>query len=271
MEGLFQPVDPDEPRVSEPRRRLVPFGAVLPNLITLLALCAGLTAIRMAIEHRYELAVAAIVFAAILDGIDGRMARYFRSTSRFGAELDSLADFVDFGVAPAFLLYVWLLDGLGSFGWICALVLAICTGLRLARFNAALEDPKTPDWHKDFFVGIPAPAGALAVMLPIYLAKMGVPVPSEAAMAVAIYTLAIALLMVSRFPTLSGKRFGQRIRRDAVVPVLVVGVLMIALLASYPFSFLATISVLYLAHLPFAWRMWNRKTAADSAAHGLSA
>lgn len=271
MEGLFQPVDPDESRVEEPQRRPVPFAAVLPNLITLLALCAGLTAIRMAIEHRYELAMAAIVFAAILDGIDGRMARYLRSTSRFGAELDSLADFVDFGVAPAFLLYVWVLDGLGSFGWICALVLAICTGLRLARFNAALDDPATPDWHKDFFVGIPAPAGALVVMLPIYLAKVGVPIPREAAMPVAIYTLAIGLLMVSRFPTLSGKRFGQRIRRDAVVPVLVVGVLMIALLASYPFSFMAVVSVLYLAHLPFAWRMWGTRNAATAAAGKASA
>ena len=137
MDGLFPPVDPEAGR-GRPRRRLVPFTAVLPNLVTLLGLCAGLTAIRMAVEHRFDLAVAAIIFAIILDGIDGRLARYFRATSRFGEQLDSLADFVNFGVAPAIFLYVWRLDELSSFGWICALVLAICTGLRLARFNAAL-------------------------------------------------------------------------------------------------------------------------------------
>ena len=258
MESLFPPVDPDTPP-DHKRRRQVPFVAVLPNMLTLLALCAGLTAIRMAIEHRFELAVAAIVLAAVLDGVDGRMARYLRSTSRFGAELDSLADFVDFGVAPAFLLYVWALDGLGSLGWICALVFAICTGLRLARFNAALQaEPPPPDWHKEFFVGIPAPAGALAVLLPVYLSELGLPMPGEAAAPVALFTLVVAFLMVSRFPTLSGKRFGQRVPRDAVLPLLVVSVLLIALLASYPFSFLAVGSVLYLGHLPFAWRAWHK-------------
>ena len=261
MESLFPPVDPDRPPEGAARRRFVPIAAVLPNVVTLLAMCAGVTAIRMAIEHRYELAVAAILLAAILDGIDGRMARYLRATSRFGAELDSLADFVAFGVAPAILLYVWILDGLGSMGWICALVLAICAGLRLARFNAALAANASPEWQKDFFVGIPAPAGALLILLPIYLRKIGLPIPEEVAAAVAIYTLAIALLMVSRFPTFSGKRVGQRLPRDSVLPVLVVSVLLIAFLASYPFAFLAAGSVLYLAHLPWAWRMWNRAAA----------
>ena len=266
VEPLFPPIDPDPPPEGGVRRRQVSFGTVLPNMVTLLALCAGLTAIRMAIEGRFELAVAAIVLAAVLDGLDGRMARYFRSTSRFGAELDSLADFVDFGVAPAFILYVWILDGLGSNGWICALVLAICTGLRLARFNAALQSAApVPEWQKDFFVGVPAPAGAITVLLPIFLAKGGLPIPTEAAVPVAIYTLLVALLMVSTVPTLSGKRFGHRIPRHAILPVLVVGVLLIALLASYPFSFLALGSILYLAHLPFAWRAWHRNSAAHAA------
>ena len=261
MASLFPPVDPDGPADASPRRRLTPSAAVLPNLITLLALCAGLTAIRMAIEHRYEVAFAAILFAAILDGIDGRMARYLRATSRFGAELDSLADFVDFGVAPAFLLYVWALDELGSIGWICALVLAICTGLRLARFNSALQVP-APDWHKDFFVGVPAPAGALVVLLPIYLDRMGLTIPSQATGAVALYTVFVAFLMVSRLPTLSGKRFGRRVPRDGVLPVLVVGVLLVALLASYPFTFMAFGALIYLIHLPLAWRLWMRADAA---------
>lgn len=261
MAGLFPPVDPEAPQ-SRPRGRLVPFTAVVPNLFTLLGLCAGLTAIRMAVEGRFDFAVALILLAAILDGIDGRLARYFRATSTFGEQLDSLADFVDFGVAPAILLYAWRLDGLGSFGWICALVLAICAALRLARFNAALvsQEPMR-DWEKDFFVGIPAPAGAITVLLPIFLERIGIIELRIAAIVVAIYALVIGLLMVSRLPTLSGKRIGQRIPRDSVLPVLVIGVLVVAFLASYPFSFLAVASIAYLAHLPFAWRQWNAAAA----------
>ena len=265
MAGLFPPVDP-EAESDRPRGRLVPFTAVLPNLVTLLALCAGLTAIRMAVEHRFDVAIAAIIFALILDAVDGRLARYFRSTSRFGAELDSLADFVDFGVAPAIFLYVWRLDELSSFGWICALVLAICTGLRLARFNAALasEEPR-PDWHRDFFVGIPAPAGAFAVLLPFFLERIGAIEVRIAAVVVAGYALVIALLMVSRVPTWSGKRIGERIPRDKVLPVLVLAVLLVALFASYPFTFLAFAALLYLAHLPLAWRAYGRAAARSDA------
>lgn len=257
--GLFPPVDPDG-RERRPRRA-VPFTAVLPNLVTLLGLCVGLTAIRMAVEHRFDVAIAAIVLAVILDGLDGRLARYFRATSKFGEQLDSLADFVDFGVAPAMLLYIWKLDDLSSFGWICAMVLAICTGLRLARFNAALlSDVPRPDWHRDFFVGVPAPAGAVLVLLPFCLERVGAHLNFPPAV-VAIFALVIALLMVSRLPTLSGKRIGNKIPRDTVLPVLVIGVLLVAFLASYPFSFLALGSIAYLLHLPFAWRLWSRARA----------
>jgi len=269
MAGLFPPVDPDS-RKGRPRGRLVPFTAVIPNLVTLLGLCAGLTAVRMAVEHRFDVAVVLIIFAVILDGLDGRLARYFRATSKFGEQLDSLADFVDFGVAPAMLLYVWRLDDLSSFGWICALVLAICTGLRLARFNAALlSDEPRPDWLRDFFVGVPAPAGAVVVLLPLFLERAGIVDARIASVLVAGYALLIAFLMVSRLPTLSGKRIGQRIPRDNVLPVLVLAVLVVGLLASYPFSFLAIASVLYLAHLPFAWRAWKRADA-KSARHAES-
>jgi CDP-diacylglycerol---serine O-phosphatidyltransferase len=263
MAGLFPPVDPLARR-GRPRRRLVPFTAVLPNLVTLVALCAGLTAIRMAVEHRFDVAVAAIILAIILDGIDGRVARYFRATSKFGEQLDSLADFVNFGVAPGIFIYVWRLDDLSSFGWICALVFAICTGLRLARFNAALaaEDPD-PDWQRDFFVGAPAPAGAGLIFFPFFLERIGADL-RVAAFVVAVYSILIALLMVSRIPTLSLKRVGRRIPRDSVLPVLVVGVLFVALLASYPFSFLCVAALLYLAHIPFAWRAHRRAEAAAS-------
>ena len=258
MDGLFPPVDPDAGR-GRPRRRLVPFTAVLPNLVTLLGLCAGLTAIRMAVEQRFDLAVGAIIFAIILDGIDGRLARYFRATSRFGEQLDSLADFVNFGVAPALFAFVWRLDELSSFGWICALVFAICTGLRLARFNAALlaEEPR-PDWARDFFVGVPAPAGAGLILLPFFLEKTFLADLPIAAIIVALYSIMIALLMVSRIPTLSGKRFGRHMPRDRVLPVLVIGVFLVALLASYPFSFLAVAALAYIAHIPLAWRAQRR-------------
>jgi CDP-diacylglycerol--serine O-phosphatidyltransferase len=262
MAGLFPPIDPQAKR-GRPRRRLVPFTAVLPNLVTLLALCAGLTSIRMALEHRFDLAVAAIILAIILDGIDGRLARYFRATSKFGEQLDSLADFVNFGVAPGLFLFIWRIDELSSFGWICALVFAICTGLRLARFNAALaaEEPE-PDWARDFFVGAPAPAGAGLVFLPYLLERIGASEIYIPAIVVAVYALLVGLLMVSRIPTGSLKRVGRRIPRDTVMPVLVVGVLLVALLASYPFTFLSVGALLYWAHIPFAWRARNRAAAA---------
>src|ERR1700749_2076275 len=151
---------------SDPRRRrfrLVPVRTLAPNMVTLLALCAGLTAIRMAFEDRYVLAVAAIVFAAVLDGLDGRLARFLKGTSRFGAELDSLSDFVNFGVAPALILYFWDLHNLKSAGWIAAMAFAICAGLRLARFNVMIDDPDRPAWAANFFVGMPARGGATTV------------------------------------------------------------------------------------------------------------
>src|SRR5581483_5850152 len=159
-------------RLRRRRFRRIPVRVLVPNVVTLLALCAGLTAIRMAFENRYALALAAIVFAAILDGIDGRLARFLKGTSKFGAELDSLSDFVNFGVAPAMVIYFWGLHDLKSAGWIAAMALAICAGLRLARFNVMSEDPDRPAWTANFFVGMPAPAGAITVLLPIYIALL---------------------------------------------------------------------------------------------------
>jgi CDP-diacylglycerol--serine O-phosphatidyltransferase len=145
VDMVFPPFDPSPPPFRR-RFKAIPVRTLLPNLITLLALCAGLTAIRLSVEDKLELALAAIVFAALLDGIDGRIARMLKGTSRFGAELDSLADFVNFGVAPALILYFWGLHELKSAGWIAALVFAICAGLRLARFNVMIDDPNKPIW-----------------------------------------------------------------------------------------------------------------------------
>jgi CDP-diacylglycerol---serine O-phosphatidyltransferase len=267
---VFPPFDPAPP----PRRRrfkAIPVRTLLPNLITLLALCAGLTSIRLAVENKLDLALAAIVFAALLDGIDGRIARMLKGTSRFGAELDSLADFVNFGVAPALILYFWGLHELKSAGWIAALVFAICAGLRLARFNVMIDDLSKPAWAGNFFTGIPAPAGAITVLLPIYLYFLGVSNGLVTVWLTFFYTLAIALLMVSRLPVFSGKRVGKRVPPDFVLAVFVVVVLFFALLISYPWEVLTIGTLAYLGCLPLGWlsyREYQRKdnTAAAAAA-----
>lgn len=265
MSDLFPPFVPDP---DEPRRRFrpIPLRLLAPNVITLLALCLGLTAIRMAIEHRFELAVLAILLAAVLDGADGRVARLLKGTSRFGAELDSLSDFVNFGVAPALLLYVFILDEMKSLGWIAAIVYAIAAALRLARFNVMLDDPSRPEWQKNFFVGMAAPAGALTVLLPIYLHFIVWPVGELAAPVVAVYTVVVGLLMVSRIPTYSGKTFGQRIARDMVLPLFVLVVSVSALLVSFPFHVLAVATIAYLASLPFGVARYRALDRADQAA-----
>ena len=242
-----------DPRLRRRQFRRIPVRTLAPNLVTLLALCAGLTGIRMAFENRYGLALAAIVFAAILDGIDGRLARLLKGTSRFGAELDSLSDFVNFGVAPALILYFWGLHDLKSAGWIAAMAFAICAGLRLARFNVMIADPDRPAWASNFFVGVPAPAGAIIVLLPIYAAFLGLPRSQFLTWATLVYTLLIASLMVSRLPVFSGKRFGTRVPPEMVGPVVIVVVLFVAMLIAYPWIILTVGTLGYLASLPFGW------------------
>ena len=255
---MTEPTSGQEPATGT-RLRSVPFRVALPNLVTLLALCAGLTAIRMAIEGRFDVAVTAIIFAALLDAVDGRLARLLKTTSQFGEQLDSLADFVNFGVAPAILLYVWRLQDLRALGWIAAMILAVAAALRLARFNATLSVEEEPLWHKDFFVGMPSPVGAVTALLPLSLWEIGVPIPHGAAIVVALYTIFVGFLMVSRFPTLSGKRFGARIPRETLPWVLVAGVLTVALLVSYLFVALAVAALAYLCHLPIAWKLWDKR------------
>lgn len=252
--------DPSEIPVPErrPPRRIgaVPIRSIIPNMVTLLALCAGLTAVRMTIEGRYEMAVYAVLVAALLDGLDGRIARYLKSTSKFGAELDSLSDFVSFGVAPAILLYGWILHEARSLGWVAALIFASAGALRLARFNVAAAEEK-PAWQSNFFTGVPAPAGAILALLPVYVSHSGLPFPEEMAPVVLVYTVVIALLMVSRIPTFSGKKLG-RVRRDLVLPLFVLLVLIVGLLLSYPFETLSIAAVAYLMAIPFGWRTFNR-------------
>jgi CDP-diacylglycerol--serine O-phosphatidyltransferase len=252
---MQMPYDPKSPEMRRRRFRPIPVRMLVPNVITLLAICAGLTAIRLSTEGRVELAVAAIVFAAILDGIDGRVARMIKGQSKFGAELDSLADFVNFGVAPGLILYFWQLHDLNNVGWIAAMTFAISGSLRLARFNATMDDPNKPAFAANFFTGVPAPAGAITVLLPIYLAFVGAPQPP--AVLTALYTLLIAILMVSRLPVFSGKTTRMRVPPEMVLPVFVSVVFFIALLISYPWYILSIGSICYLLSLPVGWKSYR--------------
>jgi len=251
--------DPTSPELRRRRFRPIPVRMLVPNVITLLAICAGLTAIRLSTEGRMQLAVGAIVFAAILDGIDGRVARLIKGQSKFGAELDSLADFVNFGVAPGLILYFWQLNELHDGGWIAAMMYAISGGLRLARFNATMDDPNKPPFASNFFTGVPAPAGAITVLLPIYLGFLGVPKPP--ALLTAFYTLLIAFLMVSRLPVFSGKSIRMRVPPELVLPVFVAVVFFVALLVVYPWQILSAGSILYLLSLPLGFKSYRDQAA----------
>lgn len=278
MSHVFPPFEPEKdahPVKAQPKKRRaigfrgreVPIRILIPNMFTLLALCAGLTAIRMAIEHRFDIAIAAIVLAAILDALDGRIARLLKATSRFGAELDSLADFVNFGVAPAIIVFTWALDDLRSMGWLVVLVYAICAALRLARFNVALDSDQ-PAWKGNYFVGVPAPAAALIAMLPLYIEGSGVPNVPALTIIILAYTLVIAFLMVSFVPTYSGKFVGQKVAREYVLPVFVLCALFVAVLLTYPYLTLTFGTLAYLAAIPLSYMSYKKHMKKDAVTAG---
>ncbi|WP_274629439.1 CDP-alcohol phosphatidyltransferase family protein [Arvimicrobium flavum] len=249
-----------------PRIREIPFRMLIPNLITVLAICAGLSGIRLAFEDRFETAVVMVLIAAFLDGIDGRLARALKATSRFGAQMDSLADIVNFGAAPALVTYAFLLDGTGPFGWMAALIFTIACGLRLARFNVLDEDDDRPAWQAEYFVGVPAPAGALLVLLPTYLVFNGV-VPGPAyAYGSVVFTLLVALLLVSRLPVWSAKTMGKRIPRDAFLPIILGVMIYVLLLVNYPWVTLTVSALAYLVFLPFSARAYTLRSRREQAA-----
>lgn len=232
---------------------------LIPNMLTLLSLCAGLTAIKFALAERWDLAGVAMIIAALFDTLDGRIARILDSASRFGAELDSLSDFVSFGVAPALILYVWTMEQAGRIGWGLALLFCACTALRLARFNTKLDNADVPAWSSRFFTGVPAPAGAGLSLLPMfgYLEYGGGffdhPIVVGATMAV------VSGLMVSRVPTLSAKRL--RITQAWVLPVMVVVAVYVALLTSETWNTLLATGLVYIGHIPFSYLAHRRLAA----------
>ncbi len=262
-------MDPELPELEREtyrrrRRRLfsherVPVRMLVPNFFTLLGLCAGLTSIRMSIEGRWELALGAIVFAAMLDGIDGRVARLLKASSRFGAELDSLADFVNFGVAPAILIFTWGLGDFKSGGWICVLLFSLASALRLARFNVAVDEDR-PKWQSNYFVGVPTPAAAIAVLLPVYLANLGFDFRDSRGLMIGVlgYTVLMAGLMVSMVPTYSGKLLGERIGREWVLPIFILAVAFVAYLVTFPYETLALATLTYLCSIPLSIRRFRQ-------------
>ncbi|MDW8373935.1 MAG: phosphatidylcholine/phosphatidylserine synthase [Planctomycetota bacterium] len=253
-------------RRSRPRFQGLSFNRLIPNLMTLVGLCAGLTAIRFALLERWDAAAAAIVVAGVIDGLDGRIARLLKATTRFGAEFDSLADFLCFGVAPALVLYLWTLEAWGGLGWAPCLMFAVCAALRLARFNAAIEGAPKPAYAYNFFVGVPAPAGAGLALFPLFLwlqaEVSGLAPLAEVARHPAFagaLLLAVAALMVSTLPTWSFKNF--KVPNAYVLPLLLGAGLAVALLVSEPWATFALIGLLYVVSLPFGLRSYRRLRA----------
>ncbi|MBO0661652.1 phosphatidylcholine/phosphatidylserine synthase [Jiella sp. MQZ9-1] len=274
LEKIFPPFDPGHSDQDDGRRpRRIPFRRIVPNLITILAICAGMTGIRLAFEGRFEMAVAMVLGAALLDGIDGRVARLLKGQSRFGAEMDSLADIVNFGLAPALLLYAFVLQEAGAFGWTAALLYTTGCALRLARFNTMLDDPYRPKWHSAFFVGVPAPAGAALALLPMYVSFVGINVhlPRITAGFTAIYLVFVGLLMASRIPTWSGKGAGIRVPRNYAIPITMLVVLYVATLVSYFWETLTVTILLYYVSIPFSWREFAKRAEREARQYGPSA
>ncbi|WP_376093017.1 CDP-alcohol phosphatidyltransferase family protein [Roseomonas sp. CCTCC AB2023176] len=263
-----------------PRRKRfegLSFNRLLPNLMTMIGLCCGLTAVRFGFDGRWEPAATLIVVAAAIDGVDGRLARLLKATSRFGAEFDSLSDFVCFGVAPALILYLWSLHDARGYGFIPCVMFAVCMALRLARFNAALEPgpnaPPKPAYASAFFTGVPAPAGAGLALFPIFAALAlegwgltGVAGVVRHPIFTAAVLVAVAGLLVSTLPTLSFKN--PKIPRDAILPLLLGAAAYVALLVTEPWAALAAAGLIYAAIIPLSYRAYLRLTAEAERAAG---
>jgi CDP-diacylglycerol---serine O-phosphatidyltransferase len=238
---------------------------LIPNVLTLAALCSGLTAIRFGLQGEFRLAVIAIIVAAIFDALDGRVARRLGVTSKFGAELDSLSDFLCFGVAPSFVLYLASLKDGGALGWVITLMFPICSALRLARFNTALmSDTPPPAWTGSYFTGVPAPAGALLALIPLLVSfEVDAAWPSHPVV-VGVALLLVGGLMVSRLPTFSFKK--GRVPRHLVLPALLGVALVMGALVSSPWIAMSLLGLVYLGLIPFSWFAYRRHATQEAKA-----
>ncbi|HLN25940.1 MAG TPA: CDP-diacylglycerol--serine O-phosphatidyltransferase [Patescibacteria group bacterium] len=239
-----------------PRIHGLSFNKLIPNILTMLALCAGLTSIRFGLHGKWEMAVTSILLAGVLDGLDGRIARLLHGTSKFGAELDSLSDFVSFGVAPAVLLYLWTMQGAGAAGWALVLLFSVCCALRLARFNTMIGEPDLPPWAYNFFTGVPAPAAAGLVLIPMMLSFQCDYHIFASPILNAIVLIGVSFLMVSKIPTFSGKRF--RVPHHYVLPMLLLVGVLAAFLVTEPWATITIVAVLYGISIPLSIRAFTR-------------
>jgi len=223
---------------------------ILPNMLTLIGVCIGLTSIRFALDEKFELAIIAIIFAALIDGLDGRIARLIKGTSKVGKELDSLTDMISFGVAPAFIMYFWKLNTLGRFGWLLCLVYVICVALRLARFN--INSNQEPSWRDNFFEGVPSPAGGILVLTPLIISLSGFNLfQLNYELIVPTFFILTSLLLISKFPTYSFKKIV--IPRRTTIFLLFGIVLFFGLLLIYTFNVIAISAVIYVFLLPISF------------------
>ena len=223
---------------------------ILPNMLTLIGVCIGLTSIRFALDEKFEFAIIAIIFAALFDWLDGRIARLIKGTSEVGKELDSLADVISFGVAPAFIMYFWKLNELGRFGWLLCLIYVSCVALRLARFN--VNSNQEPSWRDNFFEGVPSPAGGILVLAPLIMSLADFNyVELNYNIIVPTCFIIISLLLISKFPSYSFKKI--IVQRKATIFLLFGIVLFLVLLLIYPFNVIAISAVIYLLMLPISF------------------
>ena len=223
---------------------------ILPNMLTLIGVCIGLTSIRFALDGKFEFAIIAIIFAALIDGLDGRIARLIKGTSKVGKELDSLTDMISFGVAPAFIMYFWKLNTLGRFGWLVCLIYVICVALRLARFN--VNSSQDPSWRDNFFEGVPSPAGGILVLTPLIISITNFDyILLNYDIIVPTFFIVTSLLLISKFPSYSFKKIV--IQRKTTIFLLFGIVLFFGLLLIYPFNVIAISSIIYLAMLPISF------------------
>ena len=223
---------------------------ILPNMLTLIGVCIGLTSIRFALDGRFEFAIIAIILAAVIDGLDGRIARLIKGTSKVGKELDSLTDMISFGVAPAFIMYFWKLNTLGRFGWLVCLIYVICVALRLARFNVNSE--QIPSWRDNFFEGVPSPAGGILVLTPLIFSLTNFNFfQINYEIVVPAFFIITSLLLISKFPSYSFKKIV--IQRKTTIFLLFGIVLFFGLLLIYPFNIIAISAIVYLIILPISY------------------
>ena len=228
---------------------------ILPNMLTLIGVCIGLTSIRFALDGKFELAIIAIIFAALIDGLDGRIARLIKGTSKVGKELDSLTDMISFGVAPAFIMFFWKLNTLGRFGWLLCLVYVICVALRLARFN--VNSNQEASWRDNFFEGVPSPAGGILVLTPLIISLSGFNYfKLNYDIIVPVFFILTSFLLISKFPTYSFKKIV--IPRRTTIFLLFSIVLFFGLLLIYTFNVIALSSVIYVLLLPISFMHYQR-------------